>query len=56
MSFDCAEQVLIYNVGLVASKYYKYLGDKDLTGFLQHTAFSLALITAIALVCLFYLF
>ena len=46
-----AEQVLIYNVGLLPSKYYKVLGDKDLHGFLQLLVFSLGLIIAIALVC-----
>ena len=37
-------------MGLVASKYYEVLGEKDLAGFLRHTVYALMLVIAIAFV------
>ena len=45
-----AEQVIIYNVGLLASQFYVVLGEKDFEGFIRHTLYSLVLIVAIAFV------
>ncbi|WAR19914.1 ABCD4-like protein [Mya arenaria] len=40
------EQVIIYNIGLVPSKYYKVLGEKDHAGFWTQTATAVAFIVA----------
>ncbi|XP_070179767.1 lysosomal cobalamin transporter ABCD4-like isoform X2 [Littorina saxatilis] len=40
------EQVVIYNIGLIASKYFKVLGTKDRQGFTTHTIISVVLIIA----------
>ncbi|XP_052767295.1 lysosomal cobalamin transporter ABCD4-like [Mya arenaria] len=44
------EQVIIYNIGLVPSKYYKVLGEKDHAGFWTQTATAVAFIVAQAFV------
>lgn len=44
------EQYLIYNVGIISSKYYKVLGDKDLHGFWMATISSVLFIMAEAFV------
>ncbi|ELT99191.1 hypothetical protein CAPTEDRAFT_108590, partial [Capitella teleta] len=44
------EQVVIYFVGLVPSKYYSVLGDKDKTAFRNHTLYALLLIVSIAFI------
>ena len=48
-----AEQFIIYQVGLVPSKYYKVLGDKNLNAFKKTTIYSLLLVCAIAFVSTF---
>ncbi|XP_065584547.1 lysosomal cobalamin transporter ABCD4-like [Artemia franciscana] len=44
------EQVVIYFVGLVPSRFYKVLGDKDLEAFQVQTAISLGIILSISFV------
>ncbi|KAK7504347.1 hypothetical protein BaRGS_00004651, partial [Batillaria attramentaria] len=44
------EQVLIYNIGLIASGYFKVLGNKDRDGFTTHTIKSVLLILAEAFI------
>ncbi|GAB6024536.1 ATP-binding cassette sub- D member 4 [Chamberlinius hualienensis] len=44
------EQVLIYNVGLISSKYYIVLGSRDLNGFWSATETSILYIIALVLV------
>ena len=44
------EQIVIYNVGLLASEYYVVLGERDWNGFIRHTLYSLVLILSIAFV------
>ena len=45
-----AEQVVIYHIGLIASQYFKILGDKDRHGFTKHTVVSVILIVSEAFV------
>ncbi|XP_067681739.1 lysosomal cobalamin transporter ABCD4-like isoform X2 [Haliotis asinina] len=40
------EQVIIYNIGLIPSKYYVVLGDKDVDGFRSNTVTAVLLILA----------
>ena len=44
------EQVVIYNVGLIPSRYYKVLGDKDAKGFQSVTLFSLLIVVSVAFI------
>ncbi|KAL4238002.1 ATP-binding cassette sub- D member 4 [Mactra antiquata] len=44
------EQYVIYNIGMVPSKYYKTLGDKDSPAFWSHTGLAVALIVAEAFI------
>lgn len=44
------EQFIIYNIGMVPSKYYKVLGDKDREGFWEQTGIAIALIISEAFV------
>ncbi|XP_060585147.1 lysosomal cobalamin transporter ABCD4-like isoform X1 [Ruditapes philippinarum] len=44
------EQYVIYNIGMVPSKYYKVLGDKDQNGFWKQTAIAVSLIVAEAFI------
>jgi hypothetical protein len=45
-----SEQVIIANVGLIPSKFYKVLGDKDVAGFKQEILMAAILIISIAFV------
>lgn len=45
-----SEEYIVYQVGLIASGFYKTLGDKDLEGFWVQTSNSLGLIFAVAFV------
>ena len=45
-----AEQFLIYNIGLVPSKFYKVLGSKDSPGFWRETGLAVVLIVSEAFV------
>lgn len=44
------EQLLVFNVGIIASGYYKILPEKDKKGFINHTIKSLAFVCAIAFI------
>jgi len=48
----CSEQFIVYQVGLIPSKYFSVLGNKDSTGFKQLTVVALLTILAIAFVSL----
>ena len=45
-----SEQYLIYNIGLVPSKFYKVLGSKDSPGFWRETVLAVILIVSEAFV------
>ena len=45
-----SEQYLIYNIGMIPSKYYKVLGLKDNEGFWKQTGISAVLIVSEAFV------
>lgn len=46
-----AEEYIKYQVGLIASGFYKTLGDKNLEGFWVQTRYSLFLILGVSFVC-----
>ena len=48
--FYNSEQFIIYQVGLIPSKYYKVLGEKDLSGFKRETLIAMLLVISIAFV------
>ena len=48
--FLFSEQYLIYNIGLIPSKYYKVLGSKDNAGFWKETVMAVILIVSEAFV------
>lgn len=53
--FNCcfvSEQVIIYNVGLIPSKFYKCLGDKDRDAFQALMLHAIGLVMAVAFVCI----
>lgn len=50
MYFPFPEEYIVYQVGLIASGFYKTLGEKDLEGFWIQTSHSLGLIFAVAFV------
>jgi len=54
MLYYVPEQYLIYNIGVIPSKYYKVLGDKNSSGFWTQTIAAVALICAEAFVCRFF--
>ncbi|XP_053388621.1 lysosomal cobalamin transporter ABCD4-like [Mercenaria mercenaria] len=49
------EQYIIYNIGMVPSKYYKVLGNKDHDGFWKQTAIAVSLIVSEAFVSAIYI-
>ncbi|CAG7733533.1 unnamed protein product [Allacma fusca] len=48
--FTLLQEYVIYQVGLVPSKFYKVLGDKDINGFWQVSLSALGIIVSISLV------
>ena len=51
-----SEQYLKYNVGLISSRYYKVLGDRDYDNFVTTTITSCGWVFSIASVCGFFYF
>ena len=45
-----SDQVVIFYIGNIPSKYYKVFGDRDMAGFQEETIMAALLITAEALV------
>ncbi|XP_064600935.1 lysosomal cobalamin transporter ABCD4-like [Liolophura sinensis] len=50
LTLSLLEQYVVFNIGLVPSKFYKVLGDKDRSGFISHSVTALLLILAEAFI------